>query len=222
MSGGLYGRDKAPERACMPLHRWPQIDQRMWLAADAPADLLSEELGARSTYAPISNRKTEKGYGRFLTYTEREDPECLIDPPSARISLARVKAYVDHLIALNNSTATILSRLHELFDAAKVMGPDRDWSFINNIASKIRARHRPARDKRNLKLTEELLDLGFGLMEKANATRGLPPRMPALQMFAVLYAAGGPGGIRTHGGGLPAMEWLTGGNVRNGMICPST
>ena len=106
----------------------------------------------------------------------------MIDPPAARLTLARVKTYVENLISLKNSTATILSRLHELFDAAKVMGPDRDWSFINNIASKIRARHRPARDKRNLKLTEELLDLGFALMEKANATRGLPA--------AVLYRDG--------------------------------
>jgi integrase/recombinase XerD len=173
MSGGPYGRGKAPERACMPLCDWPEADQRLWLAGRAPSDVLSEEFGVRSTHAAISNRKTEKGYGRFLTYLARGESRCLIDPPAARITPARVKAYIDHLSSLKNSTATILSRLHELYDAAKVMGADQDWSFIKKIASKIRARHRPARDKRNLILTEDLLDLGFALMEEAKAKQGL-------------------------------------------------
>jgi integrase/recombinase XerD len=182
MSGGLYGRGKAPERACMPLHRWPEADQRMWQAAGAPADLLSEEFGVRSTHAAISNRKAEKGYGRWMTYIKREHPSCWMDAPAARITSPRLKLYVEDLMSLSNSTATILARLQELGEVAKVMGPDRDWSFIKNIASKIRASHRPARDKRNLMLTEDLLDLGFALMEEAKAKQGLPA--------AILYRDG--------------------------------
>ena len=26
MSGGPYGRGKAPERACLPVDRWPEVD----------------------------------------------------------------------------------------------------------------------------------------------------------------------------------------------------
>ena len=59
---------KAPERACMPLRDWPEVDQRLWHAACAPADVLSEEFGARSNMLTISNRKAEKGYGRWMTY----------------------------------------------------------------------------------------------------------------------------------------------------------
>jgi integrase len=62
------------------------------------------------------------------------------------------------------------------------MGADRDWSFIKNIASRIRAHHRPARDKGNLKLTEDLLDLGFALMDRARAKQGPPA--------AILYRDG--------------------------------
>ena len=67
MSGGPYGRGKAPERACMPVRNWPDADQRPWQASFASADVLSEEFGVRSNYAAISNRKIEKGYGRWLT-----------------------------------------------------------------------------------------------------------------------------------------------------------
>jgi hypothetical protein len=86
---------------------------------------------------------------------------------------AVIAAYIDNLVGLNNSTATILARLQELGEAAKIMGPERSWAFINALASRIRARHRPARDKRNLKLSEELLDLGLNIIEKATATTGL-------------------------------------------------
>jgi integrase/recombinase XerD len=173
MSGGPYGRGKAPERACRPLADWPEEDHRLWQAACAPADLLSEELGIRSTYADISNRKTQKGYGRWLTYVRREHPTRWSKSPAARITPPHVKAYVEHLGSLSNSTATILSRLHELHDAAKVMGPDQDWSFINKIAAKVRSGHRPARDKLNLKLSDALLDLGLDLIDKATSSTGL-------------------------------------------------
>ncbi|WP_296712811.1 tyrosine-type recombinase/integrase [Rhodoblastus sp.] len=93
--------------------------------------------------------------------------------PADRITRERVRAYVDSLIALDNSTQTTLSRLQELGEVAKVMGPERNWSFINEAASKIRARHRPVRDKANLHLTDELVDLGFHLMTSAGLSSGL-------------------------------------------------
>ena len=71
MSGGPYGRGKAPERACLPVPQWPEADRRLWLAACAPGDLLDDEVGARAGHAPISNAKAAKGYGRWLNYVSR-------------------------------------------------------------------------------------------------------------------------------------------------------
>ena len=48
MSGGPYGRGKAPERVCLPLSQWPEEDRRLWQAACAPSDPLDDEAGARS------------------------------------------------------------------------------------------------------------------------------------------------------------------------------
>ena len=138
MSGGLYGRGKAPARACLQLTRWPEADQRLWNAACAPMDLLSfEEGGDRSRHAAASNAKAIKGYGRWLTFLTMREPEALALTPAARITPARVGAYVGELQALGNGTATILARLQELGEVAKVMGPRQDWNFINKIASKV-------------------------------------------------------------------------------------
>lgn len=78
MSGGPYGRGKAPERACMALSSWPDPDQRLWRAACAPADLLAvDDGGSRERHSAASNRKAVKGYGRWLTFIAMNEPDAL-------------------------------------------------------------------------------------------------------------------------------------------------
>ena len=170
---GPFGRGKAPERACLLLQHWPDEDRQLWLAACAPADLLDEHSGARAEHSAIANRNVEKGYGRWLTFLHRTDAACLEDPPATRITPERAQAYVGCLVGLQNGTAAILSRLKELGAAAKVMGPKQDWRFLNSLSSKVRARHKPVRDKSNLKMSDELLDLGLSLIDKTTEAQGL-------------------------------------------------
>jgi hypothetical protein len=128
MSGGPYGRGKAPGRACMNLSAWPEEDRRLWQRALAPADLLEDTGGERAGFRPHSNRKAEAGYGRWLTFLQGRgwlDGDPL---PAARITADRVKAYVMELQELGNRQATILARLQELGDVAKAtpgMSPSR-------------------------------------------------------------------------------------------------
>ena len=173
MSGGPYGRGKAPGRACLPVDQWPETDRRLWLAACAGGDILDDEVGARSHHADISNTKAAKGYGRWLTYLTRSAPRTLTEAPGTRIAPETVRAYVDALELIGNSTQTILARLQELGEVARVMDRQRGWSFINEMASKVRARHRPARGKTHLRLSNELVDLGAKLMGAAESLVGL-------------------------------------------------
>lgn len=173
MSGGPYGRGKAPERACLKLEAWPEQDRRLWQAACEPGDLLAvDEGGARANRATATNYKAEKGYGRWLTFLKTVDAVCLVDPPGDRITPERVRRYVDSLICLGNSSATIIARLRELGEVARIVGPDKSWRFLNKLESRIRARHKPARDKSNLRLSDELFGLGLSLIDKATALSG--------------------------------------------------
>jgi len=63
---GPFGRKRAPERACLKECEWPAHDRALWKAALQAGDLL-EPGGIRNRYAAISNRKVERGYGRWLT-----------------------------------------------------------------------------------------------------------------------------------------------------------
>src|ERR1700758_3749459 len=99
--------------------------------------------------------------------------------PGDRITPAAVAGYVEALQGLGNGSQTILARLQELYEAAVVMDPARDWTWIRPIASRIRARHVPVRDKTaKLVGSDDLLELGMTLM--AGAPTAATPRLGAL------------------------------------------
>src|SRR5687767_15044667 len=123
MSGGPYGRGKAPERTCLKCALWPKEDQRLWAAALKAEDLFSESGGTRADHRPISNHAIERGYGRWLTYLARRG---LLDDksPADQITPAEVKSYITELEQLGNRNSTIHQRLSELRQMAMIMDPE--------------------------------------------------------------------------------------------------
>ncbi|MHB2169539.1 tyrosine-type recombinase/integrase [Alsobacter sp. R-9] len=171
MSGGKYGRGKAPERACMKVVAWPAEDRRLWEQALHGDDLFGDG-GARAGRRSLSNVTVAKGYGRWLTFLAEQgwlDASC---PPADRITPERVKTYIDRLVGLGNASLTVLNRIHELHSAATVMGPRHDWSFLKRLLRRLRARGRPVKSKRDRMVSaDELLGLGLQLMETAQDRR---------------------------------------------------
>jgi integrase/recombinase XerD len=155
-----------PDRRCKTLEEWPAADRDLWQAALVPGDIL-EDGGSRAGHAEYSNRNAIYGYGRWLTWLERQGLLEAASSPADRVTPDRVSAYIAGL-GKHNATQTLLNRLQELAAVAMVMDPYRDWSWINRIYSKVRARHRPARPKRaRLVAAGALFDLGIALLAKA-------------------------------------------------------
>lgn len=184
MSGGRYGRGKAPERACMKCKDWPERDRTLWHAALAPADPFADEGGTRSHYRSHSNRKVKNGYGRWLTFLSQcglLEPAC---QPADRITHERVIDYVKHLDSCGNSKATVLARLQELLAMAQTFAPARDWSFISRLMSRVRARpDAPSTKRARMVGSTELLDLGLHLMGQAD-------QAPTARLAAISYRDG--------------------------------
>lgn len=172
MSGGRFAPDKAPERQCLPVAMWPEQDRLVWEAACTPTSILEDTGGELTHLSPISQRKTAKGWGRFINHLRFNDPAALLEPVSARITLNRVRGYVRRLEELENSTRTVLCRLQELGDAARILAPEEQFSFINHIASHVRGHHRPARPKTNRVMADEVVTLACKIMEAAEGKTG--------------------------------------------------
>ncbi|MDN3568487.1 tyrosine-type recombinase/integrase [Paeniroseomonas aquatica] len=87
--------------------------------------------------------------------------------PADRITPSRVGAYLADLAALS-STATQRRRLEELFIVASLLDPRRSWQWIRDLATRVRWRDMPVRDKRSrLVGADDLLNLGHQLMQQA-------------------------------------------------------
>ena len=148
MSGGLYGRGEAPARACLNLRDWPEQDRKLWLGALAPSDPFAEQGKTRAAYRLRSNHKIERSYGRWLTFLAMQGFLDCAGSPADRITPEVVHAYVRELDGLGNRKCSVLGRLQDLGEMAKVLASGRDWKFIARIAAKVRGRSEPASDKR--------------------------------------------------------------------------
>ena len=122
MSGGPYGRGKAPERACLKVEFWPEEDARLWTIACARGDILDDEIGSRADYSAISNDKDRKGYGRWLNHLGFHDRQALRLAPADRITPDRVKAYVARLEELGLAALQLREALVLVRDRAELDG----------------------------------------------------------------------------------------------------
>jgi hypothetical protein len=162
---------KAPinaARRCMPVTEWPAIDQAAWAAARRPGKPL-EPGGLAASWAPISCRRIEGGYGRWLTRLAARGELDPALPPGARVNRENVAAYVAELSVVNHGY-TIAGRVQELGNAMRAMAPETDWAWLLRGADRMRSETVPARNKRaRLRSPEELVALGEQLMGDADA-----------------------------------------------------
>jgi len=173
---------ETPMMRALPLAEWPTVDRELWNAALRPGDLL-EDGGSRADHAPSSNQKVVKGYSCWLGWLAHGGLLDVEEPPASRISPARVGAYLE-LLQESNSTGSIINRLEDLYTAARIMEPDRNWSWIRAIVARLNARHIPTSRKRDrIVRTGELFDLGRDLMRRSGSR-------PAGRKAAVLYRDG--------------------------------
>ncbi|MGO8918032.1 MAG: tyrosine-type recombinase/integrase [Stellaceae bacterium] len=143
-----------------------------WQAALTPGNVFDPG-GVASSWASATQRKTARGYGRFLFWLrERGELDETVDPAS-RVTPELALAYLQEL-QRRNAGHTIQNRIQELGDAMRALAPDRDWRWILRAAGRLRADTVPARDKRSrLRPIQELAAAGFGLMAEAETAEGL-------------------------------------------------
>lgn len=158
----------ASSHLCWPVTKWPKPDQQPWDAAQCRTGQWGKR-GRRARYRAISNRKVATGYGRWLAWldsTKRLDPN---QPPADRITPEAVAEYLDAL-AETNADATLLNRLQELREAAKIMDPARDWSWFGIFVIWIQDRQASCRAQRRLTVSaRDLYRLGWRMMATAEA-----------------------------------------------------
>jgi integrase/recombinase XerD len=173
-------RTEASARRCLLLSEWPALDYAAWVAAHRRGGLLHED-GLAASWAPATSDIVAKGYGRFLSFLSETEGLDWAASPRERITRCRVEAFIVHLREQRNHSSTVAGRLLQLVRAAAVMAPSADWRWLRRIHARLRHMATPARDDRaRLVPAITIRDLGFRLMQRAEAAGGLSARRRAV------------------------------------------
>jgi hypothetical protein len=142
--------------------------------ADWPADdrLLREHaFGQDDPFAEIRLAKASQdrcmwSWRRFLGFVANNEPEALEIAPAERLTSGRVKLLVAHLGETNapNSVAAVVAGL---YTAARAMMPDRDWSWLKAIKSRLQAAVSRRSPPGPVITSVQLLELGLKLMDES-------------------------------------------------------
>ena len=167
--GGNQRRD--PERRSRPVEEWPQRHRDAWDRARQPGDRLRPG-GPASRWAPRSLAKTAHGYGRFLTWCDRQGKLSPDSSPGEGVTDRAVADYIDNLLAVGNSTQTAICRIEELYSALRVMAPDKEWRWLYQFVGQLQDEALPSPRRlaqEQYAHAQNLLDLGVALMAQAEA-----------------------------------------------------
>lgn len=121
-------------RLHLPYDQWPAPDRLLWERAMHNGDPFADAPGAN--LAKASRYKYLFAYRRFLGFLAINEPTALDIAPSERLTIERVRALVAHL-AETNAPQSVAIQISALYLAARVMMPERDWSWLKVVKARL-------------------------------------------------------------------------------------
>ena len=150
----------------LPIEKWPEIDRMAFEAAYQPGDVFDETAGSGAHLSEGSRRMIRCTYRRWLGFLKTNYPDVFSMPPAERITLERVRAFIEHLDGEIRPSSVAIAGAH-LYAAARLISPTTDWAWLRSIKSRLASRARPADRFDRLVPPRQTLDFGIELMDAA-------------------------------------------------------
>lgn len=154
----------------LPDADWPPEEHLLFQKVFAAGDIFDDDAGSGAHLSQRTRRIIRFGWRRFLGFLAAKHPEDLLLPAPDRITPVRVRAYTHHLAPDMNATSVAMT-VTQLYNAARLIAPDRDWGWLKALKRRLHARARPQDRFERLMPAHHTLDLGISLMETGE---GLP------------------------------------------------
>jgi integrase/recombinase XerD len=159
----------------MPVANWPEKDQLLWEDARMSGDLF-EDSNPASDWSQARCKITEDAYGRYLAWLERRGILDRSSRPGVRVTPDFVIDYVSHLRE-RLAPVSVVMVLEALHGMIRIFEPTSDWSWLRQVAARLKASARPVRDKRQRCVPlGDLANYGVDLMIAAEDTPRPPTR----------------------------------------------
>jgi integrase/recombinase XerD len=154
----------------LPFPDWPERDRRAWLEAQkGDVDDLLDVARPASRWRASSKELYVRCYGIWLNWLVSED---LLDPmeaPEARVTRARLVAYMQADRGLGNSAATLAMHAFGLRQMFEALAPSLDWKWTLPLIAKLNTVVTKTKNHSDLPSIRELFELGVLLMRYAES-----------------------------------------------------
>jgi integrase len=150
----------------LPLKDWPEADIAAFDTAYEPGDIFDETGGPGAHHSEGWRRMVRTGYRRWLGFLKEHFPADLLQPPAERITLARVRAFVEQLSSEVEPSSVAIA-VGTLYAAARLIAPDADWRWLASVKARLATCAKPEDRFDRLVPNWKTLDLGIELMEGA-------------------------------------------------------
>ena len=117
--------------------RWPVEDRRLWASLFECGSFL-EDSGPGSNWTDGTRRTWEQGYGQWVSFLMRFDPEALGLPPTERITEQLVGPYLEELRA-RLKLRSIYNLITALLVVAKLFDPHHDWAWLKRAQKRLQS-----------------------------------------------------------------------------------
>ncbi len=165
-----------PRQKFLPVMNWPPADRIAWEVATRVGGILDDSSPA-GHLATVTRDDLTRRYGYFLSFAKRNGHFVANGTAGASISREAIGAYIAELESYASSV-TICGSVRKVFQVCHWIAPERDWSWLRQIASRLDARQRPRNKRPRITEVGRLYKLGFCLMDAADqADDGRPFRL---------------------------------------------
>jgi len=168
------------------MQEWPADDSQRWEAVFNLGDLF-DEANRGAHLAPSTREALRVSYAQYLRFVSDRHKGLLDCPAEARINRQLVAEYVS-LLRKTNQETSVVSTLHHLRLALRLLCPDVDLSWLLTITKRIAAAAPRKARKHGSMTSERLYLLGIELMDRAVADARRQCNIP--QMTAMVYRDG--------------------------------
>lgn len=153
----------------LPIQHWPAGDLRAWEAAFVTGDVLDGS-GPAAHWAEATIRTNRQHYGCWLGYLRHHGLLCPDLPPAARITLANVRGYVNHL-QTSVAPRSVVSALVGLKVVMKAVAPQENWRWLADVCNALNRSARPCKDKASrMRPTGDIFAACIGELDRLLAT----------------------------------------------------
>lgn len=112
---------------------WPKADCLAWEELFATGDLF-DDIGPCRNWSEGSRTKRLQGYGQWLSFLARTDPDALNDAPANRVTEAQMHLFIDECQE-RLKPRSVANLVSDVFVLIRAMSPDENWEWLN-IASR--------------------------------------------------------------------------------------